>query len=140
VLGVVLPLRSEIAPQERLLALEHLPDVALARRHLEPHGEVGRGDGGLQDEEREDVPRGVVQEDRGAVERHHAAHRPRDGLEEGLAGQVRDQRIVDVQQRPVAIGFRGAAPGHGTYSTLAPPHCTNGTGCPRGGHGGGGRR
>ena len=134
----VLSLRGEVVLQQGLLALEHLTHVALSRRHLEADREVGRPERGLEDEELEHVPVRVVKEDRGPLEGHHPAQGPGDRVEEGLAGEVRDEGVVDLEESAIALRLSaGLRPiRHGSYSISAGepvrgvthPACFAGTG------------
>ncbi len=100
----VLALAGQVLAHDRLLAPEHPPDVAVVRGHLQTDGEVRRGQRGLEHVEPEHLSRGVVEEDRGPVERDDAAQRLGDRVEERVAGQARDDRVVDLEQRTVARG------------------------------------
>ena len=106
--GRVLALRAEVATQEqRLLAGTPAPR-GCPRRHLEADREVRRGEGGLEDEEPQDVALRVVEEDRRPVEGNDPAQGLGDGVEEGVVGQVRHEGVVDLEQGAVARGLVGA--------------------------------
>ena len=77
--------------------------VAAFEGELHPRDEqVGR-DGAFGDHETQHLPVLVVQKDRAAIERHDGAERVGDGLEQRIARQVEDDRIVDGQQRSGAL-------------------------------------
>jgi hypothetical protein len=101
ILGGVDSLGRQVVPEQRPLVPEDPAHVALVRGHLEAHGEVLGRERRLQDEQREDVPLRVVQEHGRPVEGHHAPEGPGDGAEQVLAGQVGDDRVVDLQERLV---------------------------------------
>jgi hypothetical protein len=103
-LGRILPLALEIGAQERPSLLEHQADVALAGGDLEPDDEVRGRQRGFEHEETQHVPPGVVEEDRRPVERDNRSQRGGDGPEQRLAREVRDQRVVDLEQG--AVPFR----------------------------------
>jgi len=107
VLGGELSLRRKVAAQQGTALLEHPSHVALVGGKLQADDEVRGGQGGLEDEEPEPVRLRVVEEDRRPVERDHAAESPGDGREERLLGEVRDDGIVDLKERAIAIHVRG---------------------------------
>jgi hypothetical protein len=82
--------------------------VAVPDGHLEADREVPRGQGGLEDEEAQDLALRVVEEDGCPVEGNDLAQGLGDGVEEGLLGQVRHEGVVDLEQGAVA---RGLVPG-----------------------------
>ena len=99
-------LMAQIPAEPVLLVLERPADVAFARGHFHADGEVRCRQGRLQDEEAEHVLVAIRKEDRRAIEGHGAPERAGDRVEEILARQVRDDRVVDLEQRAVARRLR----------------------------------
>jgi hypothetical protein len=123
-LGGVRAFPGEVAPEQWPLLLEHLPDVAFVGGDLEADTEVPRGERGLQHEQTQHLPRGVVEEDRRAVEGHGLPDGARDGGEEGVSREARDDGVVDLEQGAIALaGIAGRIGGHGrqgAHGTRAP--------------------
>jgi hypothetical protein len=114
-------LAGEVSAQPEPLLAEDLAHVTLVGRHLEADAEVVGGERRRQHEEPEHVALGVVEEDRGALEGHDAAEGPGDGLEERVSGQVRDDGVVDLEERakPLRVERGPIGVGRGLHGARA---------------------
>jgi hypothetical protein len=79
--------------------------VAVADRHLEANDEVLGGEGGLEDEEAQDIAQLVVEEDGRPVEGEDLSQGLGDGVKEGFLGQIRYKGIVDFEEGTVSLGL-----------------------------------
>src|SRR2546422_2895698 len=98
-----LPLRFEVAAKEGLLVRERPSRVAFAGSPRQTDHVLPDGQGRLQKQEAQDVLARIVNEDRDSVERNNTAEGRGNGVEQRRLRQVRDNGVVDFEQRAVAL-------------------------------------
>jgi hypothetical protein len=99
-----LRLDLQVAPEERSLAIERAADVAVPAREGVADLEVLRPERAFEGDKPEQISGGLVERESDPVEVDHSLQGLADRLEQGFLGQVRDDRVVDLEERPVALG------------------------------------